>query len=86
MKENTRSLQGDFSHLSLQDLEDMVGKYMNSNFISTLVENELDLHKSFRQLKNRARSLSKEQVDLQRELVPEPKKVYFIESESQMGP
>ena len=26
MKKNTRSLQGDFSHLSLQDLEDMVGK------------------------------------------------------------
>jgi hypothetical protein len=42
------------------------------------------LHKKFRQNKNRTRSLSREQeqVVAPKEVVPEPKRVNFVENES----
>ena len=60
----------------------MVGKYKFKILIFTIVENELILHKSLRNLKNRTRSLSREQVSFERE--PEPKKVVFAENDSQL--
>ena len=65
MKQSDRSLQGEFAHLSLEDLEDMIRKWsyyicaeiLKFIYLNVIVQNEIHISQRLREIKtHRSRS------------------------------